>query len=651
MDILLDTRQGGLVAAWSGKVPKLEVALKRLGFQFSDFGEHTAPTLTLGLLRETKKAAAEFGRVKASKLLREWVASTKARGALQHADSDADIAEPLLRDYPKTAEALRPYQRAGVEFIRTNNSVWLADHPGSGKTLQAIAGIVSRDIEGDILVLSPSVATQVTWPEEVERWAPDDDVLVVTGGRKRQEETLAKLQFESKTRRRWVLCNLEMARMKYNKPVEVEGRIHKGWWSHHFPELFFLDYGASKPKNKRLWAAVIVDESHRALTTTKSQPYKQSQIRAGMGNLAVKPGGLKLAVSGTPFRGKLENAWGTLNWLARDEYKNFYGWAAEWFEVSDRAIHTMNGEVNTTTVGDLLPGREPLFYEDLARFMLRRTKKEIAPWLPDKTYAGTLHEMADEIDSGGVKSRLVGHWLNMGTKQGKAYRQMEEEAIANLDSGTLIANGVLAEMTRLKQFAGTYGKLRRFIDSDGFEDSEFLPELPSNKLDWLFSYLDEIGINKDTRNEHGPHVQKIVIASQFTRTINLFAETMEKKGIDTVRITGQVGGDDRAEAVREFQSDDGAKVMLLNTLAGGVALTLDRADDLVILDETFIPDDQEQVEDRIHRVSRNHKVTIHYLRTLGTIEESIALKTAERDDLQKRIIDGERGVEYARSLL
>ena len=82
-----------------------------------------------------------------------------------------------------------------------------------------------------------------------------------------------------------------------------------------------------------------------------------------------------------------------------------------------------------------------------------------------------------------------------------------------------------------------------------------------------------------------------------------------------------------------------------------MALTLDRADDLVILDETFIPDDQEQVEDRIHRVSRNHKVTIHYLRTLGTIEESIALKTAERDDLQKRIIDGERGVEYARSLL
>ena len=44
-------------------------------------------------------------------------------------------------------------------------------------------------------------------------------------------------------------------------------------------------------------------------------------------------------------------------------------------------------------------------------------------------------------------------------------------------------------------------------------------------------------------------------------------------------------------------------------------------------------------------------MTIHYLRTLGTIEESIALKTAERDDLQKRIIDGERGVEYARSLL
>lgn len=80
--------------------------------------------------------------------------------------------------------------------------------------------------------------------------------------------------------------------------------------------------------------------------------------------------------------------------------------------------------------------------------------------------------------------------------------------------------------------------------------------------------------------------------------------------------------------------------MLLNTKSGGVALTLDRADELVILDETFIPDDQEQVEDRIHRVSRIHNVIVHYVRSKGTIEETIAKKVQKREELQKQILDG-----------
>ena len=91
--------------------------------------------------------------------------------------------------------------------------------------------------------------------------------------------------------------------------------------------------------------------------------------------------------------------------------------------------------------------------------------------------------------------------------------------------------------------------------------------------------------------------------------------------------------------------------MFVNTKAGGVALTLDRADELVILDETFIPDDQEQVEDRIHRTSRVHNVIIHYVRSLGSVEESIALTTIKRDVSQKVLLDGMRGVDVARQIL
>ena len=226
---------------------------------------------------------------------------------------------------------------------------------------------------------------------------------------------------------------------------------------------------------------------------------------------------------------------------------------------------------------------------------------------------------------------------------------MEEYATAALDNGTLVANGVLAELTRLKQFATSYGQLDMKVDSEGFKVPTFKPSLPSNKLDWLLEFLGELGIDgkyhKDTR--------KVVVASQFTSIIDTFANEIERKlkGTKVLKITGKVGMSERQDAVDKFQHDDAYPILMLNTKAGGVALTLDRADDIVILDETFIPDDQTQVEDRIHRVSRMHNVTVHYVRSIGTVEEKIAKKTIDRDNLQKQLLDGARGVSYARKLL
>lgn len=263
-------------------------------------------------------------------------------------------------------------------------------------------------------------------------------------------------------------------------------------------------------------------------------------------------------------------------------------------------------------------------------------------------YAGSLPPGVD-YDHPSQREGLVGHWLEMEPKQQRAYAEMEEYATAALDNGTLVANGVLAELTRLKQFATSYGKLDTKIDPEGFEVPTFSPSMPSNKLSWLLEFIDELGIDgkyhKDTR--------KVVIASQFTSIIDAFAAEMEKKvkGLNILKITGAVNMKDRQDAVDKFQHDDNYPVLMLNTKAGGVALTLDRADDIVILDETFIPDDQTQVEDRIHRVSRMHNVTVHYVRSIGTVEEKIAKKTIDRDNLQKQLLDGARGVSYARKLL
>lgn len=639
MEYRVTIQDDKLIISWNTRSPEIEQALHRLGGAWEDFNAYR-----FHFDEPTAKKVLKFARSKgkllitreAKQQIKDMINENKRAEELTRGDADAPIPATLTRAYPQTAAALRPYQRAAVEFMRGNESTLLADDPGSGKTLQTIASLVAADVRGDILVLAPSIAVQVAWPAEVARWAPNDEIMAVTGPRKKREEKLAELRKASKAPRRWILCNIEMVKTKYHQQKVIDGKVKRRYYEHVYPELFYL---TKERKKKREWNAIVVDESHRALITKKSKAADQTQNRCGMGKLTLAPGGKRIAISGTPFRGKPENLWGTLNWLFPDKYTSFWDWIERWFETS-------TGFFGGTEIAEMAPTAKKDFYKAVQPFMLRRTKAEIAPDLPPKFYAGNVPPGMDYEPS--QHDGLVGHWLEMSPKQKKAYEEMEIYATARLESGTLVANSVLAELTRLKQFSTSFGDIDMVEDSEGYQNPVFRPSMPSNKFDWLVEFLDELGIDG---SEPKPDCRKVVVASQFTSIIDLFAKGLEAKGIKTLRITGKVNAKNRKAAVEEFQADTGPQVILLNTMAGGVALTLDRADDIVILDETFIPDDQRQVEDRVHRVSRIHNVTVHYVRSIGTIEERIAKTTFDRDSLQLELLDGARGVNIARQIL
>jgi SNF2 family DNA or RNA helicase len=357
------------------------------------------------------------------------------------------------------------------------------------------------------------------------------------------------------------------------------------------------------------WSAVIVDESHQTLAGASGDIKKQSAQRVGLGALSVKPGGLRLALSGTPFRGKEEYLWGQLNWLRPDLYRSRWRWIKEWFDVYQDRYGMVIGHM-TDRQG---------MYNQASTVMIRRTKEEVAKDLPAKAY--------NDI------------WLDMEGKQLKAYQDMERLAQADLEGGILQTTAMLAELTRLKQFAGSAGKM---------VDGHFTPTLPSNKFDWLVEWLDERGIAKDL----DASAPKVVVASQFSQLIDCFAEGLKEQGILTHKFTGSTSDKDRERIKDDFQNnpDSKVRVLLLTTTAGGVALTLDAADELVVLDETWNTSDQEQLEDRLHRLSRMHQVTIWNVRSANSIEESIAKKNSEAEFNIKSILDGARGVELVKEL-
>lgn len=343
--------------------------------------------------------------------------------------------------------------------------------------------------------------------------------------------------------------------------------------------------------------------------------------------------GLRIALSGTPFRGKRENIWGILNWLKPKQYTSYWNWVGQHFFQYTDPVYGM------LVISDIRSERD--LNKELGNLMIRRTKKEVAKDLPPKAYGGT------RLDPSNPKSP-VSVWLPMTKEQKRAYDDMVATAMTKLEGGTLVANGVLAEIIRLKQFANSGG----YLDDNGV----FNPALPSNKFEWLVEFLRERGIDGK-----GPGDSKVLVASQFTKHLFLFEEELNKLGISTFSLHGGVPAQARVQMQQAFQSNSmksygedcpAPDVFLFNTKAGGVAITLDAADDVVIVDQTPVPDDQEQVEDRAHRISRtDHNVNIWNLASLGTVDESIAKANSEMGLSLAQILDGARGVDIAIKLL
>lgn len=526
----------------------------------------------------------------------------------------------------------RAFQKQGALFAMQHKRVLIADEPGLGKTIQSIAAVIGSKTNGSVLVVAPKTAMYVTWPAELARWLADvapNDKLHIIGGkltRKERIETLVDiLEWEQNYRdgehtgRQWVLVSPNYLRFT----IQTDDHGH-----------YVYDDNGDKvilPVREALtgllairWAAVIVDEAHQTLAGATGNLKKQSAQSRGLRLLTIEDGGLRLALSGTPFRGKHENLWGILNWIRPDLYTSYWDWVKKHFDVYTDYM------LGVDVVGQLKS--EAALAREAQQLMIRRTKQKVAPDLPPKTYGGTpLPGVAKE-------DAPVAVWLPMDGEQAKAYADMKRNAMADLDGGTLMANSILAEMVRLKQFANSSG----YLDPHG----EFHPKLPSNKFDMIVELLAERGIDGK-----GPGESKVVIASQFTRHINLFAGALRAMGIGCYVLTGQTKEQERVDMQEEFQNGTGYDVFLLNTIAGGVSLTLDAADDLIMIDETYNVDDSTQVEDRIHRISRMHCVTIWKLKSLGTIEETLAREQLAQSASLRRILDGPQGTSVARRLI
>jgi len=92
--------------------------------------------------------------------------------------SRASTAPPLEIE-PMLGGELRPFQRAGVEYVLRARRTFLADEQGLGKTIQALAAL-EADGAYPAVVVCPA-GLKLNWRREIERWLPHRSVTVVSG--------------------------------------------------------------------------------------------------------------------------------------------------------------------------------------------------------------------------------------------------------------------------------------------------------------------------------------------------------------------------------------------------------------------------------------------------------------------------------------
>lgn len=512
------------------------------------------------------------------------------------------------------------YQTVAAKYGAIARQFINADAPGLGKSIETFGSLIEGGIHktnlGACLILAPRSSIHATWKREIRKWLGDSATIsIISGGsvQKKLEDILAYLDLlEDSDRKRpfnFLLTTPETVRWrKANEDKGVEEKVQ-------YEALFYLPFDA-----------LIGDEVHKYLMRSNPRAKNPSAVGYGFKKLKSEPDAMRIALSGTPMRGNPRNIWGLLNWLKPGFYTSQWKWSKGYFETE--YAHFAKTKEKITDV--MRRDREVAFNREISKIMIRRVKDELRfinpNWAPPpKQYFDV--------------------WVELTDKQRRIYDRVLHDAEVESNGHVFSINGVLPITMRAKQLASASAR----IDVVG-DDNLFIPEMPSSKFDWLVEdFLPSRGINPKGDGNEGN--AKVVIASQFTKLLNLFHVEISKFGIPSYTLTGQTPDNVRESVVDDWQDnpDSDVRVLFLNTYAGGVSITLDAADDMVILDETWIPDDQEQLADRIHRTSRvDHQVNIYMLRALNTIESEIMELLEGKDDKQKKVLDGSRGIEWAK---
>ncbi|WP_278714786.1 DEAD/DEAH box helicase [Bacteroides caecimuris] len=448
---------------------------------------------------------------------------------------------------PKTLKAtLRPYQQKGfswmVHLYKQGFGGCLADDMGLGKTLQTLTLLQyiykpSAPKQPATLIVVPTSLLH-NWRREAKRFT----ALSMT----EYNNTVA---------------------IDKKRPEKFFGRFH----------LIFTTYGMMKNNIDILrsyrFKYVVLDESQNIKNSDSLNFRSAIQLQSNH----------RLVLTGTPIENSLKDLWAQFHFIQPD----LLGSESAFQKQFIIPIRQGNARVETQ------------LQQLIAPFILRRSKKEVAPELPELTEETIYCDMTGE--------------------QNTCYEQ-EKNSLRNI----LLQHTQSTD--RLHSFSVLNGILR-------LRQLSCHPQLILPDYTGISGKTTQIIETFDTLQSEG---HKVLIFSSFVKHLELLAEAFQERGWKYALLTGSTSN--RSSEIAHFTDQKDVQAFLISLKAGGVGLNLTQADYVFIIDPWWNPAAESQAIARAHRIGQDKQVIAYRFITQNSIEEKILHLQDEKRKLAETFV-------------
>ena len=494
---------------------------------------------------------------------------------------------------PDNPRKIKNHQKEAVQFLISRKKCILADDMGTGKSTSLTVASIEGNFDA-ILIICPA-SLKSNWFNELTNYVSEKDISIIGGvnemkkneiekylgyGEGKSGKNLNELKEEAKERGKWtdnryVIINFDILDdvYKVSRAKTKEG-IEKA--VENSPMLKFL-------LNKK--SLIIIDEAHK-LSNNTSDRYKIIKDLINKSN----PHSIYLS-TGTPITNDPANYFNLLSLLNdpltidREFYYMRYCDAFKmpineqqkqkkqqltqeflnshnkntWYDLTVEEKKSLNDIINKRVIQKIIPkGGKNL--EELkmqtAHVYLRRTKDDIGD-LPPKY----IHERVFELNK-----EQMAEYKKLWDEYEAA--KLEEDSSKELNK-ELIEGGIY----------------RKYLSN----------QMVPNTIKLAEKCL--------ARGE------KIVIACCYDDELYTLRDYFKDK---CVIYNGKMPLKEKDEAIKRFNNDPNVMIFIGNIIAAGVGITLTSSRVVIFNNFSYVPGDNSQFQDRVHRIGQTRDVHIFY---------------------------------------